>query len=205
MRLPHHREQIARLRTPTADDPWRILTSGCLHGLACGVDGDDYGLPAHRPAWLDDPRVRRVPFCPEDHLLGTPRRMPDLHDGDGAAVLAGLARVLDDQGADITRELVEGAREMVRIAQREQVDFCVLTDRSGACGSQVVSLGCRFEQPVHYVRGVGVATAALLEAGFHVVSQRDFHTLGLLGERLGHARDPQALDHHDHPWVVENL
>lgn len=137
--------------------------------------------------------------------MGTPRRMPDLHGGDGFAVLDGTARMLDDQGRDVTRQMLDGAQAMVDLALREQVDFAVLVDRSGACGSQVVSLGCRFEQPVRYVRGVGVAAAALLRAGVCVVSQRDFHTLGLLGARLGEPRDADALDHHEHPWVVENL
>ena len=41
IRLPHHPEAVEALRTPTADDPWRILISGCLHGLSCGVNGTD--------------------------------------------------------------------------------------------------------------------------------------------------------------------
>ncbi|MCP4806359.1 MAG: DUF523 domain-containing protein [Proteobacteria bacterium] len=167
--------------------------------------GGNYGLPAARPTWLDGPLVRQVPFCPEDHRMGTPRRMPDLHDGDGLAVLDGRARMLDDLGNDVTPQNLAGAQAMVELASEHEVDFAVLVDRSGACGSQVVSLGCRFEEPVQHVRGVGVASAALLRAAVHIVSQRDFQTLGLLGARLGHPFDPSWLDHHEHPWVVENL
>ena len=96
---------------------------------------------------------------------------------------------------------------MVELAREHDVDLCLLTDRSGACGSQVVSVGCRFEEPIDYRKGVGVAAAALLRAGFHVVSQRDFATLEQLAKKVDptHEVDPEARDHHHHPWVLEHL
>ena len=179
--------------------------SGCLFGQPCGVNADNYGLSY--PRWLSSPRVRLVPFCPEAYSLGAPRTMPDLHGGDGFAVLDGQARVLDENRVDLTEAMLAGAHAMVELAQREDVDFALLVDRSGACGSQVISVGCRFEEPVDHRRGVGVATAALLRSGFSVVSQRDFHTLQVLGQRVDPSLplDPQARDHHHHPWVLENL
>lgn len=193
------------MRTPTIEEPWRILVSGCLAGLPCGVNGTDYGLGANQPEWFSDPRVRRFSFCPEDHGLGTPRTMPDLHDGDGFAVLDGAARVLDEHRNDLTEAMLGGARAMLALAQRERIDFAVLTDRSGACGSQMISIGCRFEEPVDHRRGVGVATALLLREGFDVVSQRDPKTLGLLGVKLDprYGAAPGAVDHHESPWVLE--
>ncbi|HMR04564.1 MAG TPA: 2-thiouracil desulfurase family protein [Polyangiaceae bacterium] len=207
MRLPHHPELIDALRRPSAADPWRVLLSGCLSGAACGVDGTDYGLGAKLPQWLRGPAVRTFPFCPEDYRLGTPRSMPDLHDGDGFAVLDGKARVLDEKRRDLTAAMLEGARAMLALARAERVDFALLTDRSGACGSQVISIGCRFEEPVQHRRGVGVAAAMLLREGFHVVSQRDFASLERLRAIVepGHVPDPEARDHHEHPWVLENL
>jgi len=207
MRLPHHPDAVAALRAPTATDPWRVLLSGCLAGRPCGVNGTDYGLGAAVPKWVADPRVRTVHFCPEDHRLGTPRTMPDLHGGDGFAVVDGTARVLDEHGADLTDAMLAGAYAMLELAQAERVDFAILTDRSGACGSQVISIGCRFDLPVVYARGVGVAAAVLLRNGVAVVSQRDPRTLGLLGARLDarYAPSSKVVDHHDHPWVVENL
>ncbi|HMR76020.1 MAG TPA: 2-thiouracil desulfurase family protein, partial [Polyangiaceae bacterium] len=176
-------------------------------GAACGVDGTDYGLGAKLPQWLRGPAVRTFPFCPEDYRLGTPRSMPDLHDGDGFAVLDGKARVLDEKRRDLTAAMLEGARAMLALARAERVDFALLTDRSGACGSQVISIGCRFEEPVQHRRGVGVAAAMLLREGFHVVSQRDFASLERLRAIVepGHVPDPEARDHHEHPWVLENL
>jgi uncharacterized protein YbbK (DUF523 family) len=207
MRLPHHPEAVEALRIPTTDEPWRILVSGCLAGLPCGVDGTDYDLGKAQPPWFSDPRVRRITFCPEDHGLGTPRTMPDLHGGDGFAVLAGTGKVLDENRVDLTEGMLAGARAMLALAQKEKVDFAVLTDRSGACGSQVISIGCRFEEPVQHQRGVGVATALLLQNGISVVSQRDPRTLGLLGAKIDPQYGPSsdAVDHHQHPWVLENL
>ena len=96
---------------------------------------------------------------------------------------------------------------MLELALAERVDFALLTDRSGACGSQVISIGCRFEEPVHHARGVGVATALLLRHDIAVVSQRDPKTLGLLGARLDSKFAPasDAVDHHESPWVLQNL
>jgi uncharacterized protein YbbK (DUF523 family) len=154
------------------------------------------------------PTLRVIPFCPEQHALGTPRTMPDIHGGDGADVLAGRARVLDEHGADLTAKMIEGARAMIAHAKAERVELAILTDSSAACGSQVISDGCRLVEARRFQKGVGVATAALLEAGIAVVSQRDFHTLALLRARLDPTSDgptDDARDHHEHPWTVEHL
>jgi uncharacterized protein YbbK (DUF523 family) len=133
--------------------------------------------------------------------------MPDLHGGDGFAVLDGTAKVLDEHRNDLTAGMLAGAQAMLELALAEKIDFALLTDRSGACGSQVISIGCRFEEPVQHTRGVGVAAALLIRNGVAVVSQRDPKTLGLLGARLNQKffPGPDVVDHHESPWVLENL
>ena len=138
VRLPHHPDAVEALREPTLDDPWRVLVSGCMAGLPCGVDGTDYGLRAALPAWLADPRVCSFAFCPEDYQLGTPRTMPDLHGGDGFAVLDGTAKVLDEHRNDLTAGMLAGAQAMLELARAERVDFALLTDRSAACGHKLI-------------------------------------------------------------------
>lgn len=193
------------MRTPTVADPLRVLVSGCLTGLPCGVDGDDYGLGKSIPDLLALPTMAVFAFCPEDHGLGTPRTMPDIHGGDGRDVLAGRARVLDPTGRDLTEGMLRGARAMLEHAQKHRVELAILTDMSAACGTQVISDGDRAIQPRKYQRGVGVAAALLLENGVTVVSQRDFQTLGRLRAKLdaGFTPDPNARDHHEHPWTLE--
>ncbi len=207
MKLALHPEALDTWPQPTPQAPWRALVSGCLLGWHCGVDGSDNGMGQALAAMLRLPTLQLVPFCPEDHALGTPRGTPDLHGGDGLAVLAGTARARDEHGADVTDAMLAGAAAMVAVARAAQVQFAILTDMSAACGSQVISDGSRFAQPRRYQRGVGVATARLLQHGIPVVSQRDHATLGRLRARLepGFLPDPNALDHHRHPWVVANL
>lgn len=207
MRLPHHPELVDSLREPTTEDPWRVLISGCLAGFPVGVDGTSYGMSLDGAPWLRSPRIRLVPTCPEHLGIGTPRTMPDLHDGDGFDVLDGKARILDEHGADLTERMLAGARVGLDLARRERVDVAVLTDRSAACGSQVVSTGCRFVEPVRHRRGVGVFAAMLLRAGIHVTSQRDHWTMARLRARVepGYVVPDGLVDHHEHPWVVENL
>lgn len=209
MLLAYHPEGLDALREPTAADPWRVLVSGCLAGWPCGVDGTDYGMGGGDGGLLRLPTLRVVPFCPEQQGLGTPRTMPDLHDGDGFDVLAGCARVLDEHGVDLTEKMLLGARAMLALARAEGVELALLTDASAACGSQVLSDGCRLvpEAERRRRKGVGVATAVLLEAGIPVVSQRDHRTLARLRARLDPAFVPpeDARDHHEHPWTLAHL
>lgn len=195
------------LRVPSADDPLRVVVSGCLAGWACGVEGTDYGLGAVLRDLLALPTVRALAFCPEDHAMGTPRTTPDIHGGDGFAVLRAAARVKDEHGADLTDKMLAGARAMLAHAREHRAELAILTDMSAACGSQVVSDGCRFDDPRRFTAGVGVATALLLEAGIPVVSQRDFRTLGKLRALLepGYAPDPTAIDHHETSWYRETF
>ena len=106
------------------------------------------------------PSVKPVTFCPEDFAFGTPRDLPDIHGGDGFAVLEGRARVLTQKGEDCTAGMLGAAHEMLRIALEHRIDLAVLMDMSAACGSQVISDGCRLVAARKYQQGPGVAAAA---------------------------------------------
>ena len=118
MRLVEHPERIAALPDPTAKDPWRVLMSGCMAGWPCGVDGTDYGMRSALAGFGSLRNVQLVPFCPEDVGLGTPRTMPDIHGGDGFAVLDGKARLARDPDdnvndwADVTPEQIAEWKKM---------------------------------------------------------------------------------------------
>lgn len=202
MRLAHDPAALTDLRTPTPTEPLRVLLSGCLMGLPCGVDGSDNGMGGVLTDLVTLPTVKAFSFCPEDHGLGTPRTLPDIHGGDGADVLDGTARVLDEHGTDLTEGMIRGAQAMLSFAQANQIELAILTDMSAACGSQVISDGCRLEADRKYQIGVGVSTALLLRNGFPVVSQRDFRTLGKIRRLLDpeFIPDPEAPDHHEKEW-----
>ena len=204
MKVVDHPDFFDSLRTVTPADPLRVLMSGCMMGQPCGVDGTDYGFGNALASLRQLPTVRVTGFCPEAHSLGTPRTWPDIHGGDGHDVLHGRARVLDEKGADLTAPMIEGAHAMVAQARAMDAELCLLMDMSAACGTQVISLGCRFDPDRQYQQGSGVAAAALSEAGFWVMSQRDFKSLDALMSLLDEKHKPTAglLDHHEHPWTV---
>ncbi len=204
MRLPHNPASLAALRVFTAQDPLRLVVSGCLSGRPCGIDGTDNGLSEALRSLLALPTVSVASFCPEEFAMGTPRSMPDIHGGDGHDVLDGKARVLDEHGVDLTDKMIAGARAMLATALSHRAEIALLTDMSAACGSQVISKGCRLVEQRRFTAGVGVATALLLRHEIAVLSQRDYRTLGSLRARLDptFVPDETARDHHETEWYV---
>ncbi|MEO1200523.1 MAG: DUF523 domain-containing protein [Pseudomonadota bacterium] len=190
------------MRQPSVAQPLRLLVSACLAGYQCGVDGTDYGLGGTLSALISLPTVSATSFCPEEVALGTPRTMPDIHGGDGFDVLDGKARILDQHGDDLTSSMLQGAHAMLDFAHANQAELAVLTDMSAACGSQVISDGCRLADDRSYRVGVGVAAALLLRAGIPVIAQRDNRTLGLLRRMLdpSHVPAEDLRDHHETDW-----
>lgn len=203
--LAHSPEVWETLRQPSAEEPLRLLISGCILGQKCGVDATDYGMGGALTPLVSLPTVAAHGFCPEDAGIGTPRTMPDIHGGDGFDVVRGTAKVLDQYGADLTDGMIRGAEKMVTYALANRIELAVLTDASAACGSQVISDGCRFTEPRKYTAGVGVAAAMLLDAGIPVLSQRDYASLERL---LIVCQAPQFVsigkpDHHLTSWYTE--
>jgi uncharacterized protein YbbK (DUF523 family) len=191
--------QIAAWRDFTPEAPLRLLTSACLAGEACGVDGTSYGeYPAAR-ALLGLPNVEVTRFCPEAFAFGVPRATPDIDRGNGFDVLDGRARVMSDLGDDWTGGMLRAAARMAEIAKEARVELALLMDISAACGSTTIYQGKRSLKV--YARGPGVAAAAILRAGIPVVSQRDYATLARIFKKLGRVElAPEGVDHQDGEW-----
>ena len=128
------------------------LVSACLIGLCTRYDGKtkpnteclDF-LSAHT----------YIPVCPEQlGGLPTPRPAADLMHGDGAAVLLGTASVCTKDGADVTKPFIQGAEQVLRIAQSQPVSGICLKARSPSCA----------------VNGsIGVTAALLQKHGFTLI------------------------------------
>lgn len=130
------------------------LVSGCLLGLACRYDGRVKEYPDCRRELAGK---IFVPVCPEQlGGLPTPREPADLVGGDGAAVLAGSARVVTRSGVDVTANFVLGAEQVLLIALELQVAGVFLKSASPSCGAG---------------RVLGVTAALLRREGF---SMREF-------------------------------
>ena len=134
-----------------------VLVSACLMGIRCRYDG---GSRRNDELMRKLDAVSVVPVCPERlGGLPTPRALADFVGGDGRAVLAGKARLLNSEGIDVTGEYLHGAERVVRLAQRFGVEEAYLKDFSPACGlTQVCIEGKRSP-------GVGVCAAMLADAG----------------------------------------
>ncbi len=193
---------LQNLRTPSKDDPLRILMSACLAGIKCGFDGSANGEypSALKLLTYDTAKVTR--FCPEEFSFGAPREMCDIHGGTGADVLDGKAKVLTESGKDWSGGMVRASEKMLEIAEREKIELAVLMDISAACGSQVIYSGNRFQANKVYQIGAGVCAAQLQRNGFKVISQRDFASLEILYSKLDpeHSADRSKLDHHETEW-----
>ena len=109
-----------------------ILVSACLAGLQTRYDNKVVDHPQCREAlegciW--------IPVCPEQlGGLPTPRCPADIVGGDGGDVLKGRARVVGNDGTDLTEQFVRGAEMVLDIASRLEVEKVYLKARSPSCG-----------------------------------------------------------------------
>jgi len=138
-----------------------VMVSTCLLGVCCRYDG----ASRPRPFLIEKLRGQAViAICPEQlGGLATPRPRQHLVGGDGHAVLAGKARVVNERGEDVTESFVRAARETVRIARLFRVEVAYFKVRSPACGCGLVDIEGTWST------GDGVTTAALAGAGVRVM------------------------------------
>lgn len=147
----------------------KILASACLVGEKCRYDG------SHRL----DPKLgelhcrgKVIAVCPE--FLGglpVPRPPAEIQNGDGYDVMAGLARVKDFLGNDVTAEFCRGAILTLELAMKHRPDLIVLKDKSPSCGSKSIYDGT-FTSKTR--SGVGVTTALLEKHGFKVENEKSY-------------------------------
>lgn len=190
------------LRIPSKEDPYRILVSGCLLGIKCDVEGDNYGDYPSVLKLMQLDNIKLIPFCPEEFSFGTPREMCDIYGGDGGDVLDGKAKVLTTSGIDWSEGMIKGARKMLEIARANKVEFAILMDVSAACGNHVIYDGNRYAADKKYQIGMGVSGALLHREGFKLLSWREYETLEILYSKTdpNHIPDANAKDFDQHPW-----
>ncbi len=145
------------------DKEWPILVSACLAGERCRYDGFACAVPRVEALVRAG---RAVTFCPEvEGGLSTPRPAAELVGGDGRAVLRGEAKVLTADGDDVTDAFITGAKLAVTRARAAGCRCALLKSKSPSCSMTMVFDGT-FSGRMK--PGVGVAAAALAEAGVDV-------------------------------------
>lgn len=147
----------------------RVLVSACLLGHAVRYNGTDKKTDDQALArWVAEGRV--VAVCPEvAGGLPVPRPPAEIGDGaGGAAVIAGLARVVAVTGQDVTAEFVHGAGQALARAREYGIRVAVLKEGSPSCGSSYSYdgsfSGTRVPVP-------GVTAALLTQHGVQVFSE----------------------------------
>jgi len=156
---PHYYGRVER--AARAKGPW--LVSACLVGIPCRYDGSSTPL---RPLQEMAERGQVIPFCPEvAGGLPVPRKRAEIRGGDGRDVLEGRARVVNEEGDDVTACFLEGAHRALQLARRLEVERAVLKSLSPSCGSGLIYDGT-FSGRLR--EGDGVTTALLKRAGIPV-------------------------------------
>jgi uncharacterized protein YbbK (DUF523 family) len=148
--------------------PKKVMVSGCLLGIKCRFDGTSKEM-SDLGAALQDYRI--IPFCPEvSGGLKIPRSPAEIQNGDGAAVLSGKARVLNQAGEDCTDQFTKGAAAVLKLVKQHQPEFVILKAKSPSCGVGKIYDGS-FSGKLR--DGDGVTTALLRSAGVKVYSEVD--------------------------------
>jgi uncharacterized protein YbbK (DUF523 family) len=102
--------------------------------------------------------------------MPTPRVPCELQH-NSEAVLAGVGKVLNRDGADMTACFLKGAEEALRFARLHGAELVVFKSRSPSCGVSQVYDGT-FSGSL--IAGSGVAAQLLLQSGFALLDEIQF-------------------------------
>lgn len=148
----------------------RVLISACLVGRPVRYNGTKKSHDSVEviSRWQDEGRL--VLLCPEVAVgFPTPRPPAEIigetRDCNGEMVLSGNARVLENEGADVSELYIKAALDTVDFAERHGCRHAVLTDGSPSCGSTFIYDG---SFTGNRKPGMGTTTAALRNAGVRV-------------------------------------
>ena len=143
-----------------------ILVSACLLGENCKYDGGNNETEEIR-AIFDEEEL--VPVCPEKlGGLEIPRPPAEIQNGTGEEVLMKKAKVVNQEGVDLTEEFLAGARKTLEKSSANDCKLAILKARSPSCGSEKIYDG---EFSGETKEGVGVTTALLKRAGIRVFNE----------------------------------
>ncbi|KZN39746.1 DUF523 domain-containing protein [Pseudoalteromonas luteoviolacea] len=162
----------------------KVFVSACLVGNKVRYNGSSLCLEKTDKQWLDL-NVELMIFCPEVSAgLPIPRAPAEILGGYGNDVIDGTARVIGDDGVDVTSEFLVGARQALGLCQRHGIEYAILAEGSPSCGSQQIYDGTFTGTKIS---GAGVTAQLLSSHGIKVYSQYNVEQLinklkGALGE-----------------------
>ena len=163
----------------------KILISACLAGDRVRYDGQKAPLGnALLTRWKEENRLVKV--CPEvGGGMKVPRSPAQIVNGRGLDVLMGRARVMDNEGCDVTGFFIMGAEYALSMAQKFNVRLAILKEKSPSCGVHHIYDGT-FSSTL--IPGAGVTAALLRENNIRVFSE---HELELVERALKTGTGPE--------------
>jgi uncharacterized protein YbbK (DUF523 family) len=139
-----------------------VIVSACLLGIKCRYDG---GNSVDERLLAMASEVTFIPLCPEQlGGLSTPRVPAQIVKGNGEDVLNSRAKVVDASGRDVTKQFLNGAEEVKRIAKLMRVSTVIMKEKSPSCGV------CFISKNDSTIEGMGVTSALLMREGIRVIS-----------------------------------
>jgi len=147
------------------------LCSACLLGVECRYDGKSNLKKASEKLILEFKNGGIIPVCPEQlGGLSTPRIPQEIQGMSGSYVLDGKCRVINKKGDDVTRQFINGAYGVLRIAQLLGIIEYIGVQKSPSCGCGKIYDGT-FTKTL--IDGEGVTTALLKRNGINVTLEED--------------------------------
>jgi uncharacterized protein YbbK (DUF523 family) len=146
----------------TMEEREQVLVSACLIGRACRYDGrSTQDGELERELRAND--LEAIPFCPEEHGgLGTPRPPAWIEERGAAAVVDDQARVVTENGLDVTGEFMIGAEGALALCRAHGIRRAFLKERSPSCGV------CQTHIAGRVADGPGVTAEFLARHGIEV-------------------------------------
>ena len=149
------------------------LISACLCGVNCKYNGANNYNEKCNELFISG---KAVLICPEQlGGLTTPRISSELQ-ANAKDVIEGNGKVITNEGLDVTREFIKGAKEVVEIAKKLPISAAILKEGSPSCGVNFVYDGS-FNG--NKVKGKGITTEMLNEIGIKTLSEKDLEVQGL--------------------------
>jgi uncharacterized protein YbbK (DUF523 family) len=144
------------------------LISACLLGVKCRWNGDhnknDRAMDLVKKEIL-------LPVCPEQlGGLSTPRARQEIQGGAGKDVLDKKANIINQDGDDVTEQLIKGAEETLKIAQLYQVKEFIGKSLSPSCSCSKIYDGT-FTGKIK--DGRGITAELLMKNGIMIREEED--------------------------------
>lgn len=144
------------------------LISACLLGIKCRWDNKDN--KNEKAIDLLKSEIL-IPVCPEQlGGLETPRARHEIQGGTGKDVLERKARVINENGEDLSEKFLKGAEETLRIARLLEVKEFIGKSDSPSCSCEKIYDGT-FSGKL--VKGCGTAAELLRRNGINLLKEEN--------------------------------